>query len=280
METTSWCEGPRQASYNRNVAPSTIAREAMALPRRSDLRDRLRNPSPETQRGESNMRNLLLVDDVKTTLAVEKAFLESKNFKVFVTTSAADVMTLAADIQPVLIVMDYEMPEMNGNEVCRRLGEDPRTSHIPVLILSSHNDEKIAQLCRESGAVGFVRKADGRESLLDHVAQILGLPQRRHMRVPCRISVGIRLERERGSRGLIHNLSAGGFYLTLDKSLSQGNALHMSFTLPDSSLVIRVLGEVVRAETLSSSLYGYGIQLLEADADSVEALKQFVKRTV
>jgi CheY-like chemotaxis protein len=252
----------------------------MALPRRSDLRDRLRNPSPETQRGESNMRNLLLVDDVKTTLAVEKAFLESKNFKVFVTTSAADVMTLAADIQPVLIVMDYEMPEMNGNEVCRRLGEDPRTSHIPVLILSSHNDEKIAQLCRESGAVGFVRKADGRESLLDHVAQILGLPQRRHMRVPCRISVGIRLERERGSRGLIHNLSAGGFYLTLDKSLSQGNALHMSFTLPDSSLVIRVLGEVVRAETLSSSLYGYGIQLLEADADSVEALKQFVKRTV
>jgi len=225
------------------------------------------------------LRTLLLADDVGTTLAVEKTFLEARSLRVHVTQSARKVMELAAVVQPDLIILDYEMPEMNGDEVCRRLKSNPTTRHIPVLILSSHDDEQTAQLCADAGAVGFVRKTQGREALLDRVAEVLGVNQRRHVRVPCLISVALEAGDEK-LEGVIRSLSASGLYLILKRAIEAGKALWLSFTLPDTGVKIKVLGEIVRIESLSGGLFGYGIQLIQGDDRSIGELKAFVTRTL
>jgi CheY-like chemotaxis protein len=210
---------------------------------------------------------------------VGKSFLESRNLKVFTTSSAAEVLKLAEAVRPDLVVLDYEMPEMNGDEVCRRLRQSAATKQIPVLILSAHVNEAIQARCEAAGAAGFVRKSEGRDALLDSVAAVLGLPQRRHLRVPCSISVGI-LSEDRKLEGMVHNISQSGLYLTVDAALKERSLLRMALTLPGASAPIRFLGEVVRAETLSGDLRGYGIQMIEADETSQAALMEFVKATI
>lgn len=168
---------------------------------------------------------------------------------------------------------------MNGDEACRRLKANPHTKGIPVLVLSAHGDVAIAKKCEAAGAVGFQRKTEGREALLDAVSAILGLPQRRNARVPCSISVGI-LSEDRKIEGMVHNLSLSGLYLTVETTLKERSLIRLTFTLPNAKREIRALGEIVRAETLSGNLRGYGIQMIEADEESQAALKEYVKSTI
>ena len=66
-------------------------------------------------------RSLLLVDDSLTTLAVAKSFLESRSFKVFALSEPARTVELASSIRPELILLDYELPGANGDELCAEL---------------------------------------------------------------------------------------------------------------------------------------------------------------
>lgn len=222
---------------------------------------------------------IILADDVRTTLSIGKAFLEAQGMRVFAVSSADQVVDLAVAVRPSLIILDYEMPEMTGDEVCRLLKKSPETASTPVMILSAHEAESVARACIEAGAERFVAKAEGRDGLLGHVAEILGLPQRRHPRLQCQIETGVRLG-ERVTLGLIHNLSQGGVYLTVNEAISVGEAVRLQFTLPGSDQVIQVLGEIVRSESLAGCVNGYGIQLLEGAEDDLEALRSFLTRSM
>ena len=225
------------------------------------------------------MYRILLADDTRLTLAVEKAYLEARNLKVFTTTEAREVLPLARSVQPDLVILDYEMPEMNGDEVCRLLKADEATAKIPVLILTSHDSDGVRRDCSRAGAAGFARKADGRDALMDLVAETLGVPQRLHVRVDCRFSVGI-LDSGAKHQATLHNLSEGGLYLTAHLVFVDGAALRLSFRLPGDETEISILGEIVRSEPVGEGLHGYGVQFLETSPESREALRSFITRTL
>jgi CheY-like chemotaxis protein/Tfp pilus assembly protein PilZ len=225
------------------------------------------------------MYKLLLADDTKLTLAAEKSFFEARNLKVFATTSATEAQTLAEVAQPDLIILDYEMEEMTGDEVCRKLRANEQTAHIPVLILSSHDRAEIKEKCAQAGAAGFVRKTEGREALLEHVARVLGVPRRRHVRVGCRFTVGI-VDGGKSFDGAVENISESGMFLTADKRFAVGMALRMAFSLPDLATEVVVLGEVVRTEELTGQAHGHGIQFLEINPGSRDILRQFLEKSI
>jgi CheY-like chemotaxis protein len=226
------------------------------------------------------MYKILLADDVKLTLATEKAYLEGRNLKVFATTSAAEAREMAGVVQPDLVVLDYEMPDMDGAEVCRQLRQSSQTSHIPVLILSMRDDEQTIRRCTQAGASGFIRKADGREALLESVARTLGVPRRRHVRVDCSFTVGI-VDDGRTFSGQVENISESGMFLMAPHRFTQGMALRLRLELPGVQQEVRLLGEIVRSEELSGSTHGYGLQFLEiADESSREGLKHFLDNSI
>lgn len=225
------------------------------------------------------MYKILLADDVKLTLASEKAYLEGRNLKVFATSSASEAREMAGILQPDLVVLDYEMPEMTGADVCRNLRDNPQTAHIPVLILSIRDDEETVKICKQAGAVGFLRKADGREALLESVARVLGVPRRRHLRVPCQYSVGI-VENGRVHSGVLQNISTSGMFLTTSRNFEPGMALRLRFNLPGVEEEIHILGEVVRTEEISDQEYGFGIQFLELTPASRQSLRVFLEKSI
>ncbi len=223
------------------------------------------------------MRKILLADGNTIVLTRLKSFLEVRDFKVFTTTSAGNLMDLAREIQPDLVILDFEMEEMNAEEVCRRLKRNDSTQRISVMVTTGHDPKKIKRQCLLAGATTIVRKAEGRDALLRNVTQVLGLPQRSHVRTSCDFRVGIE-DAEELTEGVIQNISQSGLYLTAREILRGGTALRLSFQLPGAAERLEILSEVVRIETLVGGLYGYGIQFLEADPDSLQALKDFAAR--
>jgi uncharacterized protein (TIGR02266 family) len=247
------------------------------MPTKKTVDPRLPNTSADTTFGP--MYKILLADDVKLTLASEKAYLEGRNLKVFATTSATEALQMAGVIQPDLVVLDFEMPEMTGADVCRSLRANPRTAHIPVLILSIRDTDDVLKECESAGAIGFVRKAEGRDALLESVARVLGIPCRRNVRATCRFTVGIS-DGGKIFSGLVQNISEGGMFLTTSRKFESGMALRIRFALPNIDREIQVLGEVVRTEDLSDSDHGFGIQFLELDDQSRRTLTEYLNHSI
>ncbi len=221
-----------------------------------------------------SLRKILIADGNTKMLTMLKSFLEVRDFKIFTTTSAGDIMDLAREIQPDLVIMDFEMEEMNAEEVCRRLKRNDSTQRISVMITTGREPEKIKAQCLLAGATAIVRKAEGRDALLRNVTQVLGLVKRAHVRTSCDFRVGI----EDGGElveGVAQNISQSGLYLTTRTILQGGTALRLSFELPGVGERLEILSEVVRIESLVGGLYGYGIQFLEANPASLQALQHF-----
>jgi response regulator RpfG family c-di-GMP phosphodiesterase len=169
---------------------------------------------------------------------------------------------------------------MDGAEVCRQLKQSAQTAHIPVLILSMRDDEQTIRRCVQAGAAGFVRKADGREALMESVAKTLGVPRRRHVRVDCHFTVGI-VDDGRTFSGQVENISQSGMFLTTSNRFTEGMALRLRVRLPSVDQEISMLGEIVRSEELTGGSYGYGLQFLEiADDSSREGLKTFLSNSL
>ena len=101
---------------------------------------------------------LLLVDDVPANLDVLCALLEGADYRISIAPDGALALRLAAQTAPDLILLDVVMPEMNGFEVCRRLKQDPKTEHIPVIFITAENQTKGVVEGFEAGGVDYIAK--------------------------------------------------------------------------------------------------------------------------
>jgi len=78
--------------------------------------------------------------------------------KVYFTTKGTEALQLALECEPDLIMLDIEMPDLNGLEVCKLLKSDPLLNHIPILHVTAHTDLETEALALSSGAIDFIHK--------------------------------------------------------------------------------------------------------------------------
>ena len=102
-------------------------------------------------------RTIFVVDDSDTNLSVAKETLK-ENYRVMTLPSAAKMFALIEKVRPDLILLDVEMPEMNGFEALSRLKESPAYSDIPVIFLTGMLDEEIKARGAQLGVAGFISK--------------------------------------------------------------------------------------------------------------------------
>ncbi len=100
---------------------------------------------------------ILLVDDDSGAIHVLARILGG-NASLSVATNGPDALRVAAEVVPDLILLDAEMPEMSGFEVCRALEATPELAHIPVIFVTSHKDEAFEVAGFDAGAVDFITK--------------------------------------------------------------------------------------------------------------------------
>jgi diguanylate cyclase (GGDEF)-like protein len=103
-------------------------------------------------------QKVLIIDDSSTIHAVIKSKLSGESIEFHSASNGRIGLELAASVQPDLILLDVEMPQPNGFDVCRLLKADAATTGIPIIFLTgaSTTEEKIKGL--ELGAVDYVTK--------------------------------------------------------------------------------------------------------------------------
>lgn len=123
-----------------------------------------------------SLPSLLLVDDSDAILALERAIL-SGHYAIHTASNGREALEKVIRVQPAAILLDLSMPEMDGDEVLKRLKADPATAHIPVLIISS--EVRRAEDCLQLGAELFLAKPFRADELLTLVENALAQARRR-----------------------------------------------------------------------------------------------------
>ena len=114
------------------------------------------------------VKTIFVVDDSDTNLATAEGALEN-DYNVMTVPSAAKMLGLLEKITPNLILLDIEMPEMNGFEALERLKANSSWANIPVIFLTGTVDASIEAKSAQSGAVGIISKPFSAPVLLERV---------------------------------------------------------------------------------------------------------------
>ena len=95
--------------------------------------------TPETPSNSQRDKPVILVaEDAGIQVRLAQICLERANFTVVAARDGVEALQKVADEMPDLIIMDVEMPEMNGFQALDKLRNDPKFQHIPVLMLTAH----------------------------------------------------------------------------------------------------------------------------------------------
>jgi two-component system cell cycle response regulator DivK len=116
---------------------------------------------------------ILLVEDNDNNRLLVRDVLQASGYRVVEATSAEDGLRMAAEQQPALILMDIQLPGMNGIEALQRLRADPATRAIPVIAVTASAMTQDHRQIMAAGFDGYQPKPISVKGFLQAVREIL-----------------------------------------------------------------------------------------------------------
>ena len=124
------------------------------------------------------MKTVFIVDDSDTNLMLAKTTLDG-TYRTFALPSAAMMFKLAEKIKPDLILLDIDMPEMDGFEAIQLLKQNEKLASVPVVFLTAMNDPAAEVRGFELGALDFITKPFSSHVLLERIKVYLETDNRK-----------------------------------------------------------------------------------------------------
>ena len=125
-------------------------------------------PNPQAAR-------ILIIEDDPHFQAYVRSLLARKGYELDATNTGRDGLQRAVGTKPDLVLLDLQLPDINGIEVCRLLRADEKTRRLPVLVMTARDDAGgvLASAATAVGANGFLLKSFGENELLSQVRRLL-----------------------------------------------------------------------------------------------------------
>jgi len=219
---------------------------------------------------------IIIVDDNAANLSVGRNLLKSI-YEVFPAPSAAKLFNLLEKFIPDLILLDVNMPEMNGYEAIKILKADPRFSDIPVIFLTAKNDEESEMEGFDLGAADYVTKPFSGPLLLRRIASQLLLEQQKKDLVESRaalqdyadnLEIKVR-EKTAAKTVFLANMShelrtpmnsiVGFSELALDDSISQRTKGYLTRILDSSKWLLHIINDILDLTSFESGKIDFNI---------------------
>jgi len=118
---------------------------------------------------------VLVVDDNEENLELLQAYLEDIDCQTTPAYDGIEALEIVSKNNPDLILLDIMMPKMSGFEVCRRIKSDPKTSDIPVIMVTALSEFGDIEQAIDAGADDFLSKPINKLELLTRVKIMLKL---------------------------------------------------------------------------------------------------------
>ncbi|WP_227429092.1 Hpt domain-containing protein [Psychrobacter sp. I-STPA6b] len=153
----------RQLSHISGISSATIMGDGsvmlildlMALMRNASIRTVSETP---TAKVEKTRPTILVVDDSVTVRKVTSRLLERQGFTAHVAKDGIDAIEILQELTPDLILLDIEMPRMDGFEVATQVRHDPRLKSIPIIMITSRTGDKHRERAFEIGVNEYMGK--------------------------------------------------------------------------------------------------------------------------
>jgi chemosensory pili system protein ChpA (sensor histidine kinase/response regulator) len=112
---------------------------------------------------------VMVVDDSLTVRKISGRLLTREGYQVVTAKDGVDALQQIMDVVPDVMLVDIEMPRMDGFELTRHIRADEKTRNIPIIIISSRTAEKHRNYAKELGVNVFLGKPYQEEELLGHI---------------------------------------------------------------------------------------------------------------
>ena len=152
-----------------DVAP--LVRRQMLLPR-----DHV--PAPIAVVEHRRVPLVMVVDDSVTMRKVTGRVLERHNFEVLTAKDGLDALERMVDVVPDLMLLDIEMPRMDGYELATAMKSDARLRGVPIIMITSRTGDKHRQRALDIGVERYLGKPYQEPELVRNVYELLGITAR------------------------------------------------------------------------------------------------------
>ena len=122
------------------------------------------------------MDRILIIQDSPSANAMLKFRLESGGFSVETVETGEEGVEKTKTSQYQLILLDYNLPGMNGSQVCRVLKKEEKTRNTPVVFMSAKDEEKLSQITKEAGADGYIGLPFEGKTFIERIRGFLKTP--------------------------------------------------------------------------------------------------------
>jgi DNA-binding response OmpR family regulator len=109
-------------------------------------------------RPKATARKVLVIDDSLMLLSFVKEILSEANYEVSTASTAGEGLAAATNDPPDLILLDYVLPDMKGDEVCQRLTENPATASVPIVYMSGFGADLQPDQIKTANVIGSLNK--------------------------------------------------------------------------------------------------------------------------
>ena len=144
------------------------------IPRTSLIRFMKHNDIPCAPLGREKIRTLVVDDDEQIVNLLQELLESDGRFEVETADNGYDAGVLTERLMPDLVLLDYMLPDVNGNIVCKRIRSNPMTQSTRIIIISGATDpDEISQMSRD-GADDFIAKPFHPDILFSRVGALFG----------------------------------------------------------------------------------------------------------
>ncbi len=120
-------------------------------------------------------KKVLIVEDNELNLKLFRDLLEAHGYETLQTKDGMEVMQLARDHKPNLILMDIQLPEVSGLEVTKWIKEDEELKSIPVIAVTAFAMKGDEEKIREGGCEAYIAKPISVTSFIEVIERVLGI---------------------------------------------------------------------------------------------------------
>jgi len=123
----------------------------------------------------SNCKKILVVDDEDLTTELAKTFLEKYGFEVIIASDGEEGLNIAEAENPDLILLDVMLPILDGFAVCKKLRENEKFKHTPVLMFTAKGLSSDIEKGMAAGADEYIVKPFSSKALVATIRKHLGI---------------------------------------------------------------------------------------------------------
>ncbi|MFH2083610.1 MAG: response regulator [Pseudomonadota bacterium] len=146
----------------------------------------------DRMRRNNNQIEILIAEDSATQAEQLRQLLEERKYRVTTAPNGKAALVQLAQRQPMLVISDIVMPELDGYGLCKAIKADNRLKHIPVMLVTTLVDPDDVIRALECGADNFIRKPYDEKYLLSHIDYLLmNVELRRNQRMQMAIEIDI-----------------------------------------------------------------------------------------